>query len=1105
LRRIVDISIRLRLLVVALAVAIMVTGILRLAQMPAEALPGTSPPAVDVQTEAAGLSAAEVEALVTLPLEKILRNGVPGVADITSDSVAGLSAIELRFAAGTDPDRARALVKQRLSGAAAPSGASGRPVITQPASSASDVMLVGLTSSTLSLAGESVLARWAIVPRLLALPGVANVSTFGQAGPQLQVQVDPARLAADHVTLAQIMRTAGDAQPVPPVASSAPGPIQPALPFATPAALAQLQVAGAAQGVRLGDVALVTSGGQATAGDGEEDGSQGVVLVVQSAPSAGVFGVTREVDQTLSAMEPRLPGVTVDASLFREDDYLRDALDNLRSTLVAAGVLAALALLALLLQLRLSFAALFAMALSLVAATAVLALRGYTFNALLTLGLLLALAIVVMEAVGEAQAIAARIGPNGAPGAPGEPGARGAPAPHARAPSRRTARMIAAACADMRGTLTGAGLAALLSVVPLLLATGPTAAFVRPMAVSFALAVIVSMMVAVTVTPALAVLLLTMLPPQTHGRPLPRVLGAGYARLIARLARAPRLMLAGAALSAALGGAALAVLPFMHPNEPSFDDGALVVALTGPPGVSLTSMDQMVARASGELSALPAVAAVGATIGRPAVTSDQVVSASTAQLWVTIKPGAGYRPAVAAVRSAAAAVPGLTGTVSTDETDAMAGVLTAPATQVVTRVYGADLAGLERLAGQLRTVIRRIGGVDGTQVQFPVEQPTVDLTVNPTAAARAGISPADVRREAGPLLYGLTVEADFHNQEVFDIEVSGTPAVRDSLPAVRALELDTPAGGHVRLGQVARVSVSEEPADIEQQGDSGYLDVTALVPSGQAEAVSAAIDSRLASFRFPRNYFAELVTGAAATGLTPKGTGAAGTSTAAFVGFVVGALAGVLLIAQAATGSWRLAALVFGSLPVALSGGALLVIGIGAFGQLGASAGLLGVFALAARQAIAVTARASRGIGLGLIVTPTVVTAVALVPFAAMGDEPGLETLHIAAAVLLAGLATTTLVGLFVLPVAARLLGPRLKLDSAMAVSAADAAHAPDGDHAHADEGTEARSNDDGRDGRPALPVLAAPDAQDAGEPRERGIPRRGLAPVSGRSGRAVA
>jgi Cu/Ag efflux pump CusA len=1071
LRRIVDVSIRLRLLVVALAVAIMVTGILRLAQMPADALPGTSPAVVDVYTEAAGLSAPEVESLVTLPLEKNLRNGVPGLADITSDSVPGLSAIQLRFAVGADPASVTELVQERLSGAAA-SGMPGRPVVTQPASSASDVMLIGLTSSTLSLVDVSVLARWAIVPRLAGLPGVANVSTYGQVSPQLQVLVDPATLAARHVTLAQVARTAGDAQPVSPVSylrSSAPGQlitIQPTLPFATPAKMAQLQVVGAAKGLRLGDVAQVVPGSQPLTGDGEEGGSQGVVLVVQESPSAGVFGVSREVSQALAAMEPGLRGVTVNPSLFREDAYVRGALTNLRSTLVAAAVLAALALLALLLQLRLAFTALFAMTLSFVTATGVLALRGYTFNAVVTLGLLLALAIVVTEATGEVQAIAARIEPDRA---------RDAPTPHAPgAPGRRTARLIAAACAEMRGTLAGAGLAALLSVVPLLLATGPTASFLRPMAVSFALAVIVSMVVAATVTPALAVMLLTVLSPQTHGRPLPQVLGAGYARLIERLARTPRLALAGAAVSVALAAAALTVLPFLHPDQPSLDDGSMIVWLNGAPGTSLTEMDRMVSLATSELSALPAIAGVGATVGRPAVTSEQVVSANTAELWVTINPDANYGQAVAAMQSIATGIPGLTGSVSTDETDAMAGVLTTTPTQVVTRLYGADYTELDRLAIRVRGVIASISGVRGTRLQLPVEQPTVDMTVNPHAAARAGISPADVRSEAGTLLYGLTVEDDFDNQEVFDVAVSGTPAVRASLPAVRDLELDTPGGGHVRLGQVARISVSTEPADIAQEAVSRYLDVTALVPAGQAGAVSAAIDSRLASVRFPRDYHAELVTGTGATGLSPNGSAVPGTSSAVFAGFVAAALLGVLLIAAAATGSWRLAALVFGSLPVALSGGALLVLAIGASAQLGAVVGLLGVFALAARQAIAVTARATRGADLGVIMTPAVVTAVALVPFAVMGDVPGLEMLHIAAAVILAGLVTTTLVSLFLLPVGVRLLGPRLRLDSAMAASATDAAHTPDGDHAAhpadraaADGGQESRSSGDGRDERP--------------------------------------
>jgi len=208
------------------------------------------------------------------------------------------------------------------------------------------------------------------------------------------------------------------------------------------------------------------------------------------------------------------------------------------------------------------------------------------------------------------------------------------------------------------------------------------------------------------------------------------------------------------------------------------------------------------------------------------------------------------------------------------------------------------------------------------------------------------------------------------------------------------------------------------------------------------------------------------VTGTASSGLSPNGAAVAGTSRFAFVSYVVAALVGVLLLTQAAAGSWLLAALAVGSLPVCLAGGVFVVFGLGAAGSLAASAGLLAVFALAVRQVIAVTAReaprlrgvngsgdgpvdaAGAGGDLAIFLTPALVTAVAVAPFAAMGAVPGLELLHTAAAVILGGLASTALVTLFGLPVACRLLGPHLALDSATAVSAADAAHAPDGEHA---------------------------------------------------------
>lgn len=548
-------------------------------------------------------------------------------------------------------------------------------------------------------------------------------------------------------------------------------------------------------------VASVAVVGQA--GVAHVRGDPGLVLIVREAPAVGVLAVSREVDQALAAMAPVLPGVTVDPSLFREDTYAKSALDNVRVALVGAAVLVALALLVLLLQLRLVFTALFCMALSIIAAATVLDLLGYTLNAIVALGLLLALALVVTEAACAAQAIASRI----------DGGHTG------------SSRLVAAAGRHLRGALTAASLAALLCVVPLLLATGRTASFLRPMAVAFALAVIAALLVAVTVTPALATVLLSVVPPTAHGTPLPRLLAGGYTRSVGALAAAPRLRVACAAACAAVGVAGLALLPVLHAEQPALQDRSLIAALTpvsGPSRMPATELDRLTTRVSDELLALPAVADVGAAIGPRG-----------SELWVTLTTDADYGPAVAATRGVAATVPGVTGTVRTNETYSMAGVLTGP-----------------------------------------------------------------------------------HH-----------------------------------------------------------------------EPVSTRI---------------------------------------AFICYVIIALAGVLLFALAATGNWRLALLAFGSLPASLAGGVLTALALGATRELAAIAGLAAVFALAARQAIAVTARTQAAVaagadaaGLAAILTPAVVTAVALAPFAAMGNVPGMELLHTAATVILGGLVTTTLVSLFVLPVLA--------------------------------------------------------------------------------------
>jgi multidrug efflux pump subunit AcrB len=1007
--------------------------------------------------------------LVTTPLEKNLLEGVLDVTDVTSDSIEGLSDIELHFAPGTNLYTARQLVQERLTGAFVLPNVSKPPVMVQPVSSTSDVMLIGLTSKQWSMIDMSVAARWVIVPKLLSLAGVTNVSTFGQADRQLQVLVNPSLLASKHVTLDQIIETAGDAQLTSPLSylqASTPGTagfiedllqrmtIQPVLPFGTPKNMAALPVAGAT-GLRLGNVATMVQGSPPLAGAGQQNGAPALVLVVQKAPGASVLDVSHEIDAAIASLKPGLPQISFNTSLFREDTYQNSSLGNLRTALIIAGILMAVALLALLLSLRLAFAALAGVALSFVAATALVSLIGYTFNSLVTLGLLLALGFVVTEAAGSARAVASRLRAD----ADDEAGA-------GQNRATRVALGVAAACGELRGALAGAGIAALACVVPLLIATGLTATFLRPMALAFAFGIAVSMVVAVTVTPALAVCVMAVWPPRPHAPGAIRAFGgprlaatasrarATYERGIARVTDTPRLAAACLGVTAVAGIAALVALPFVHPSQPQFADRSLVMRLSGTPGMSLTEMSRVTSLVTGEVRALPSVQSVGATLGR-ATNSDQVENVNTGELWITLKPGADYGQATSQIGAIADGTPGLTGTVSTYETDSMNGVLADGSNTVVTRVYGVNGGELATLAGQLSGVVGRIPGVTGTAVTTPVTQPTIDINVNIDAAARYGISPGDVRREAGTLLSGLTVGNYFEDQEVFDVVVWGLPAVRSSLTSIENLVIDTANGGHGngghgKLGQVATVTVQPQPTDIPQEAMSQYADVTATVSGGSAGSVRQAILAKVNATTFPTDYHAELVTPsqygnvlagtAASNQLSPNGSYAGGASRIAFIGYVIAALVAVLLIGQAVTGSWRLGLMSFVALPACLSGAVLITFAAGQQGTLAAAAGLLAVFALAARLVIGVGARlrgataldgaAIRFDSLAQVAVPAVVTAVALVPFIMMGDVPGMELLHTSAAVILGGLVTTLLVCLVVLPVASRLLGPTPETES---------------------------------------------------------------------------
>ena len=432
MRWIVETSLSLRLLVVGIAAALMVFGVTQFRGMPVDVFPEFTPPYIEVQTEALGLSAAEVESLITLNLEELL-SGTSWLKTIRSRSVPGLSALLLIFEPGTDIYRARQLVQERLTLAYTLPNVSKRPVMIQPLSATSRVMMIGLSSKDVSPIQMSVLARWTIRPRLMGVPGVANVAVWGQRERQLQVLIDPERLRAYGITQDQIIRTAGDALWVSPLSflnASFPGTggwidtpnqrlgVQHILPISSPEELAKVPVVG--RPVRLGEVATVVEGYPPLIGDALVGNGTGLLLVVEKFPGANTLEVTRGLHAGLDALRAGLPGVEIDPQVFRAATFIEMAIHNLRSALVIAAVLMVLVLAAFLFNWRAVLISVVAIPLSLVAALAVFYLRGATVNTMILAGFVVALGALIGDAMIDIENFMRRLRQhrrNGRPGA----------------------------------------------------------------------------------------------------------------------------------------------------------------------------------------------------------------------------------------------------------------------------------------------------------------------------------------------------------------------------------------------------------------------------------------------------------------------------------------------------------------------------------------------------------------------------------------------------------------------------------------------------------------------------------------------------------------
>jgi CzcA family heavy metal efflux pump len=1002
-------SLRQRVLVLALAAVLIVLGVRAVRTTPLDVFPEFAPPVVEIQTEAPGLSTEEVESLITVPLENAL-NGTSWLKTLRSKSVLGLSSVVCIFDQGADLMRARQLAQERLATATPRLPAVARPpVILPPLSSTSRALKIGMSSETLSQMELSELALWTVRPRLMAVPGVANVAIWGQRDRQLQVLVDPDRLAAHGVSLDAVVRATADAAAV-----TAGGfldlpnqrlPVRHLAAVEDAADLARTAVQ-LTDGVplRLGDVADVVVSHPPPIGDAVINDGPGLLLVVEKQPWGNTLAVTRDVEAALDALRPGLQGVQIDATIFRPATFIERSLGNLTRAMLLGCALVAVILVAFLFDWRTALISLSAIPLSLLAAATVLHLRGGTLNTMVIAGLVIAVGEVVDDAIIDVENITRRLRLNAAAAEP-----------------KSAFQVVLEASLEVRSAVVFASLIVALVFLPVFFLGGLAGTFFRPLALSYVLAILASLLVALTVTPALCLLLLARAAAHRRDVPLVRSLKRGYRAMLPALVARPRWAVGVLLVAFVLTAVAL---PFLGEEFlPDFKETDFLMHWVEKPGTSLDAMRRVTIRVSKELRAIPGVRNFGAHIGR-AEAADEVVGPNFAELWISLDPQADYAPTVAKIQAVVDGYPGLYRDVLTYLKERIKEVLSGASATVVVRVYGPDLAALREKAQEVAAAIADVKGVIDLKVEPQVLVPQVQVRLRPEAAANFGLTPGDVRRRVTTLVKGTKVGEIYTEQKVVEVAVWGTERVRNDVHALRELPIETPSGAHVPLGDVADIAVAPAPNEIKREGASRRIDVTCNVEGTDLGSVAREIESRVRQVSFGRGYHPEFLGEYAALQA----------SRSRLLLFAVFSLLGILVLLQVDFRSPRLVLLVALSLPFALIGGVVAVFLSGGVLSLGSLVGFVTVLGIAARNGIMLVSHyrhletsEDEVFGVALVLrgaeerlTPILMTAscagLALLPLVVTGNVPGHEIEYPMAVVILGGLLTSTALNLFLMP-----------------------------------------------------------------------------------------
>lgn len=1015
LAKVVAFSVRFRGVVVALAILLLAYGIYTLSNASLDIFPEFAPKQVIIQTEAQGLTAEQVEVLVTQPLENAL-GGLVGTESIRSQSIPSLSVVILTFYDSTDIYLDRQLVSERLLGLmdALPENI-GPPLMVPLESSSGTIMTIGLSSDEHDLMALRALVDWTLSPRLLSVEGVADINVFGGDEKQLQIQIESDKLIRYGISIEEVAEAAKQATGI-----LASGFIENSnqrmmlrlsgQPM-TAGELAKVVLRKTDNGILLlGDVATIIAAPAPAIGGAAIAGKPGVVLMVIGQYKANTLAVTHGVEAALSEFKDgfEADGVTLHDNLFRPANYIESSISNIREHLMVGGGLVMLVLVLFLFNIRTALISMTAIPLSLFAALIVLLEMGVNINIMVLGGLAIALGEVIDDAIIDTENIFRRLRENSNLAEP-----------------KSTMEVVFDASMEVRSSVVYASFIVMLVFIPLLTLSGVAGRMFEPLGIAYILAIFASLAVALTVTPALCHILLTRWGTLSDKEPpLVRFLNPIYGWILGLVSRFPKVVFSSVVVFCLAG---LAILPLLGGSFlPELREGHYIIHTASVPGTSIEESLRIGGQIEKRVAEIPGVRSTSQWAGRAERGAD-TFGTHYSEYEIDLEPmeGPEQQAILDEIRQVLLAFPGINSEVNTFLTERIDETISGYTSPVVVNVYGKNLAALDQKAQQIAAVMQNIDGATDVQLRAPPGEPQLEVRLLLDKLAYWGLKPADVMRTVQTGFEGAVVGQVQEGNQVFDVVVVLPVEQRRKPEDVRNLPIKTPSGTMLRLQDIANVQQVSGRYMILHAGAQRLQTVTCNVAGRDLTSFFAELKQRVHD---EVDFSADIY---------PEFTGAAVAQAQSREDLIVhSSLAGVavLLLLYIALQSLRNMSLVLINLPFSLVGGVIAVLFTNGVLSIGSLVGFVTLFGITLRNSIMLvshfhylvveeglpwnTETAIRGAQerLPSILITALVTALAMLPIALNSDSPGREIMGPMASIIIGGLISSTILNLLVLP-----------------------------------------------------------------------------------------